>query len=122
MLPMAFVLLWSSGYVVGEIAVRAASPLGLLSLRFALALAVAIPLSARLIAWRRAPIARLAVIGLLFQGVQFAGIYGGLALGVPAPLSALIMLGLSPVATTILARASGMERPSRRTWILLALA
>jgi drug/metabolite transporter (DMT)-like permease len=48
-------------------------------------------------------------------------VYGGLALGVPAALSALVILGLSPLATTGLAVASGQERADRRLWIGLAI-
>jgi drug/metabolite transporter (DMT)-like permease len=121
-LPLAlFVVLWSSGYVVGALGVEAAPPLGVLALRFALALVLAVPLALRVPGWRRAPFGRLAVIGLLLQGVQFAGVFGGLALGVPAALSALVVLGLAPVATTAMAALSGMERPDGRTWTALAV-
>jgi drug/metabolite transporter (DMT)-like permease len=47
---------------------------------------------------------------------QFGGIYGGFALGVPAGLSALVMLGLSPLVTTGLAIAGGQETSDRRVW------
>jgi len=121
-LPLVvFVLLWSSGYVVGALGVESASPLGLLTVRFALALVLAVPLALRAPGWRRAPFGRLALIGLLLQGVQFAGVYGGLSLGVPAALSSLVILGLAPVATTLIATAGGMERPGARVWIMLAV-
>ena len=42
-----FVLLWSSGYVVGAVGVGAAGPFALLSLRFVLAALVAVPLALR---------------------------------------------------------------------------
>jgi drug/metabolite transporter (DMT)-like permease len=80
-----------------------------------------VPLALRSPSWRSAPFQRLFVIGLLLQGVQFAGIYGGLALGVPAGLSALVVLGLAPIATTALATLAGMESPDRRTWVALAV-
>jgi drug/metabolite transporter (DMT)-like permease len=115
----AFLLLWSSGYIVGAVGVEAAPPLALLLIRFAIASAVAVPLALRVPGWRRAPFARLAAIGLLFQGVQFAGVYGGLSLGVPAALASLVVLGLTPVVTTAIAVASGMERPAGRVWAAL---
>ena len=62
-----------------------------------------------------------AVVGLLLQVVQFGGIYGGFALGVPAALSALVMLGLSPLVTTALAVASGQERADGLLWAGLAV-
>jgi drug/metabolite transporter (DMT)-like permease len=114
-----FVALWSSGYVVGALAVEAAAPLPLLAMRFALASLVLAPLTVR--RWRAAPLGRLAVLGLLLQVVQFAGIYGGFALGVPAALSALVMLGLSPLVTTALAIADGQERGDARLWAGLAV-
>jgi drug/metabolite transporter (DMT)-like permease len=117
LLPL-FVVLWSSGYVVGAAAVEIADPLPLLAARFVLASLVAVPVVAlkgkgR---WRDAPLGRLAVAGLLLHVVQFGGIYGGFALGVPAALSALVMLGLSPLVTTSLAIAAGQERGDARLW------
>ena len=116
-----FVLLWSSGYVVGALGIEVADPLPLLAARFTLAAAVAVPLALRRGRWRGAPLGRLAVVGLLLQIVQFAGIYGGFALGVPTALSALVMLGLSPLVTTGLAVASGQERADARLWAGLAV-
>src|SRR5215218_3171930 len=111
-----FVLLWSSGYVVGALAIEVADPLPLLTARFVLAALVMVPLALRHGRWRGVPLGRLAVVGLLLQVVQFGGIYGGLALGVPAALSALVMLGLSPLLTTGLAIAGGQERGDARLW------
>lgn len=116
-----FIALWSSGYVVGALAIQVADPLPLLASRFALAAAVGVPLALRTGRWRGAPLGRLAVVGLLLQVVQFGGIYGGFALGVPAALSALAMLGLSPLVTTGLAVASGQERADARLWAGLAI-
>src|SRR5919198_158000 len=71
--------------------------------------------------WRGAPLGRLAVVGLLLQIVQFGGIYGGFALGVPVGLSALVMLGLAPLVTTALSIAGGHERGDARLWTGLAI-
>jgi drug/metabolite transporter (DMT)-like permease len=111
-----FVLLWSSGYVVGALAVQVADPLPLLTARFVLASLVMVPLALRHGRWRGAPLGRLAVLGVLLQVVQFGGVYGGFALGVPAALSALVMLGLSPLVTTALAVNSGQETGDGRLW------
>jgi drug/metabolite transporter (DMT)-like permease len=118
LLPV-FVLLWSSGYVVGALAIQVADPLPLLAVRFTLAALVLAPFTLR--RWRGAPLGRLAVLGLLLHVVQFGGIYGGFALGVPAGLSALVMLGLSPLVTTALAIADGQERGDARLWAGLAV-
>src|SRR3954463_11128623 len=120
-LPL-FVVLWSSGYVVGAAAIEVADPLPLLAVRFMLASLVAAPVVLlRDDRWRRAPLGRLAVAGGLVAGVQFVGVYGGFALGVPAALSALVMLGLSPLVTTGLAIAGGQERGDARLWTGLAI-
>lgn len=112
----ALVLLWSSGYVVGALAIQVADPLALLAIRFSAASLVAVPLALRGGRWRGAPLGRLALVGVLLQVVQFGGVYGGFALGVPAALSSLVMLGLSPLATTGMAVATGLERVDRRLW------
>jgi drug/metabolite transporter (DMT)-like permease len=116
-----FILLWSSGYVVGALAIDMADPLPLLAVRFVLASLVLVPLALRHARWHGAPLGRLAVVGLLLQVVQFGGIYGGFALGVPAGLSALVMLGLAPLVTTGLAIASGQEHGDLRLWAGLAV-
>jgi drug/metabolite transporter (DMT)-like permease len=116
-----FVALWTSGYVVGAVAIDAAGPLPLLALRFTLAAILLVPLALRHGRWRGAPLGRLAVIGVLLHVVQFGGVYGGLALGVPAALSALVMLGLTPLVTAALAVAGGQERADSRLWAGLAI-
>src|SRR5205823_2694609 len=108
-------------YIAAAYGVDAAEPLGLLSLRFLLAAPVAIPLALRVPGWREAPLARLALVGLLLRAVRFGAAYSGFALGVHPALASLIMLGLSPVVTTALATATGAERSDPRRWGLLAL-
>jgi drug/metabolite transporter (DMT)-like permease len=117
----AFIVLWSSGYIAAAYGVDAAPPLGLLTLRFVLAVPVAVALAVRVTGWRQSPLLRLALVGVLLQGVQFGAAYSGLALGVHPALGSLIMLGLSPVVTTALSAWSGAERVSGRTWALLAV-
>jgi drug/metabolite transporter (DMT)-like permease len=120
LLPL-FVCLWSSGYVVGAVAIQVADPLPLLAARFTLATLLAAPLALRRARPARADLARLAALALLLQVAQFGGVYGGFALGVPAALSALVMLGLSPLVTTALAVAAGQERADARLWAGLAV-
>jgi drug/metabolite transporter (DMT)-like permease len=117
----SFVALWSSGYVVGAVGIDVAAPLPLLAARLVLASLLLVPPALRRGRLRGAPLGRLAVIGVLLQVVQFGGVYGGFALGVPAALSALVMLGLSPLVTTALAVAGGQERADARLWTGLAI-
>ena len=93
--------------MVGAVAIEVADPLPLLAVAVRARGLVAVPLALRQGRWRGAPLGRLAVVGMLLQVVQFGGVYGGFALGVPAALSALVMLGLSPLVTTGLAVAIG---------------
>jgi drug/metabolite transporter (DMT)-like permease len=116
-----FVILWSSGYVVGAAAIEVADPAPLLAARFLLASIVLVPAVLHDGRWRGAALGRLAVLGLLLQIVQFGGIYGGFALGVPAALSALVMLGLAPLVTAGLAVGSGQEQGSTRLWTGLGI-
>jgi len=116
-----FVLLWSSGYVVGALAIQVSGALPLLESRFVLASLIAVPLALRRGRHRGAPLGRLALVGLLLQVVQFGGIYGGMAMGVPAAVSALVILGLSPLITTALAVRVGQEHAAGRRWLGLAI-
>ncbi len=120
-MALAFIVLWSSGYIAAKYGVDAAPPLGLLTVRFALAAPVALLLAVRVPGWRQAPLWRLALIGALLQGLQFGAAYSGFALGVHPALASLLMLGLSPIVTTALAAWTGAERVGARTWALLAI-
>jgi drug/metabolite transporter (DMT)-like permease len=121
LLVPVFVLLWASGYVVGDLAIQVADPVPLLAVRFTLGTLAAAPLALRHGRWRGAPLGRLAVIGLLLQVTQFGGAYTGFSLGVPAGVSALVMLGLAPLVTTALSIAGGHERGDRRVWAGLVI-
>lgn len=102
-LPVLFVLLWSTGYVVGKLGLPYAGPFTLLFLRFAVAALVllAVALATRApwpASWPQ--LGHLVVVGLLFQALQFAGLYSALKLGVGAAVSALIV-GTMPIFTAL---------------------
>src|SRR4051812_15545991 len=105
-----FVALWSSGYVVGAVALGSADPLPVLAVRFTLASLVAVPLALRGRNWRDAPLGRLAVVGVFLQVLQFGGAYGGLSLGGPAAPGPPAMPGPSPPLPP---RPPGAPRPAR---------
>ncbi|SFS27082.1 DMT family transporter [Pseudomonas sp. NFACC42-2] len=102
-LPIAFILLWSSGYIGGAFGVRYGEPFTMTFYRFALAalvfLGVALAIKAQ---WpkRLAPYFHAATVGLLLQALQFGGLYTGISHGVPAGQAALIV-GLMPVFVVI---------------------
>jgi len=119
----AFIALWTSGYIVGTFGTRAISPLALNFWRFALAAVLLAGIAWLTRApWPRTPRAwaHLAVTGILLQAGQFGGVYIGLASGVPAALSSLI-IGCTPVV--VAAGAVGLlgERMSALGWLGSAL-
>ncbi|HEY3682744.1 MAG TPA: EamA family transporter [Streptosporangiaceae bacterium] len=119
----AFVALWTSGYIVGTFGTRAMPPLALNFWRFTLAAALlALVAVATRAPWPRTPRAwaHLVVTGVLLQATQFGGVYIGLASGVPAALSSLI-IGAAPLLVAVGATALLGERMSRRGWLGSAL-
>jgi len=115
-LPLLFILLWSSGYVAGKLALPHTGPLTLLTLRFGLAavvlLAVAMltgaPWPHRARGW-----GHLAVVGLLMQVLHFSCIYFALQWGLTAGVAGLL-IGLMPLATALGAHLWLAERIGRR--------
>jgi drug/metabolite transporter (DMT)-like permease len=96
---------WSSGFIVGTLAVRHASGLSILFWRMSVAALVmaAITLALR-VEWPRdlRTILEMILVGLLLQAAQFVGIFLALEHGVPAGLVALLA-GSSPLLVAVLA-------------------
>jgi len=96
---------WSSGFIVGTLAVRHAPGLSILFWRMAIALtamgAIALALRVR---WPsdRGTLARMVLVGLLLQAAQFGGIFLALQFGVAAGVTALLA-GSSPLLVAVLA-------------------
>lgn len=111
---VAFVLVWSSGYISGPAAVHAAAPFTVLGWRFVLAAVIGVVL-ARLLRRRprmdRAVLARVAAVGFVMNAVQFGLMYVAFDLGLGATLASLFH-ALSPVLTALLAAALLGERVS----------
>ncbi len=111
---VAFVLVWSSGYISGPAAVHAAAPFTVLGWRFVLAAVIGAVL-ARLLRRRprmdRAVLARVAAVGFVMNAVQFGLMYVAFDLGLGATLASLFH-ALSPVLTALLAAALLGERVS----------
>ena len=96
---------WSSGFIVGTLAVRHAPGLSILFWRMTIAtLAMAAIALALRVDWPRDPrvIAQMVLVGLLLQAAQFAGIFLALQYGVAAGLVALLA-GSSPLLVAVLA-------------------
>src|SRR5918992_438886 len=84
--PLAFVLLWSTGFIVAKYAAPHAPPLTFLLYRFAGAVAILLPL----IAITKAPWPRGAnswrdvmIVGVLLQATYLGGVWFAIAMGMP---------------------------------------
>jgi drug/metabolite transporter (DMT)-like permease len=112
-----FVLIWSSGYLVGKIGMREVAPFTLLWWRFLLAIAVlAIVAIAMRAPWPRGMAwIHLLITGVLLQTVQMAGMYLGMKLGASAGLSALVG-SASPLVIAALAVPMFGERLRKSQW------
>lgn len=121
-MPLAFVLIWSTGFIVAKLAARHAPPLTFLAWRFsgaivvmgAFALAMRAPWPRTLALWLH-----VVVAGLLLQATYLGGVWFAIARGVPAGVSALIV-GTQPLLTAALAFTIG-ERVGWRQSAGLAL-
>jgi drug/metabolite transporter (DMT)-like permease len=121
-MPVVFVLLWSTGFIVAKYASPHAPPLAFLLWRYAAVVAVLLPIIAITGApWPRnlASWLHVAVVGVLLQATYLGGVWWAIAEGMPAGASALIV-GTQPLLTAFLAGAVG-ERASARQWIGLVL-
>jgi drug/metabolite transporter (DMT)-like permease len=118
-IPLFFVFLWSTGFIVAKFGLPYAPPLTFLILR---CLGVLVLMAPIVVLWR-APWPRsaghIAVAGLLLQAGYLGGVWGAIKIGMPAGLSALIV-GMQPLLTAVAAPLIG-ERVRARQWFGLAL-
>ncbi|MFG6466482.1 DMT family transporter [Roseateles sp. BYS87W] len=121
-LPLLFIVLWSSGYVAGKLALPHTGPLTLLTLRFGLAAVVLLATAAGMGApWPHGARGwgHLAVAGLLMQVLHFSSIYFALWAGLSAGVAGLL-IGLMPLATALGAHLWLAERLGGRQAVALA--
>ena len=125
-MPGTFVVLWASGFIGGKLGLLYAEPATFLLLRFALVVALMLPLA---LLWRapwpatRRQVAHIGVAGVLIQSCYLGGVFAAIHHGISAGLIALIV-GLQPVLTAFVAAPLLGERVSPRQWagLLLGLA
>ena len=124
-MPVVFVLIWSTGFIVARYGMPHAPAFKFLALRFALSLACFL----LWVWWSKVdwPIGRrqclhLAVTGALMHALYLGGVWAAVKAGMGSGLSALIV-GLQPVLTALWLSARGGS-VSRRQWqgLLLGLA
>jgi drug/metabolite transporter (DMT)-like permease len=124
LMPVVFVLIWSTGFVVARFGMPFAPPMRFLAWRFALSvLAFGVWVLLSRAAWPkgRAQWMHLAVMGTLIHAGYLGGVWSAIKLGIGAGTSALIV-GLQPVLTALWVSATGQEhRVAPRQWLGLAL-
>ena len=111
--------IWSSGFIVGTLAVRHAPGLSILFWRMSVAALVMGAIATAMRApWprERGAIVQMVVVGLLLQAAQFVGIFLALQHGVPAGLTALLA-GSSPLLVAVLATFLLDEHLAPRQWL-----
>jgi len=122
--PAIFLLLWSGGFIVGKIGVRYAEPFTLLTLRYALVLAILLPVFAILrppLPRRRMDWVHLLAVGILIQGGYFCFCYAALRAGASAGTVALVS-SMQPIFVALLAPSlTGEGRVTLPRWAGLAL-
>jgi drug/metabolite transporter (DMT)-like permease len=123
-MPVVFVLIWSTGFVVARFGMPHAPPLGFLALRFAFSvLAFGLWILWARVAWPQGRMQwlHLAATGVLLHGGYLGGVWAAVKQGLGAGTVALIV-GLQPVLTALWVSASGSERRiAARQWAGLGL-
>lgn len=122
LVPIVFVLLWSTGFIGARYAMPWAEPFAFLAVRFGLTI-VLLALLLAAISWRamdRRQALHAMIAGALIHGVYLGGVFWAIRNGMPAGLSALIV-GLQPLATAMMAAAVLGERLTGKHWAGMAL-
>lgn len=115
-MPVFFVLLWSTGFIVAKFGLPYAPPLTFLLLRCVAVLVVLLPIVLIWKApWPRGSIGHIAVAGLLLQAGYLGGVWCAIKLGMPAGVTALIV-GMQPILTAACAPLIG-ETVRPRQWL-----
>ena len=123
-MPVVFVLIWSTGFVVARFGMPHAPPLGFLAVRYVLSIAAFLVW----VLWARAAWPRgggqwlhLSLTGVLMHAGYLGGVWIAVKGGLGAGLAAL-MVGLQPILTALWVSATGStHRVSLRQWLGLGL-
>ncbi len=123
-MPVVFVLIWSTGFVVARYGMPHAPPMGFLAVRYALSVLVfGVWIAFARAAWPQGRVqwAHLAVAGVLMHAGYLGGVWAAVKAGIGAGTVALIV-GLQPVLTAVwLSFAQGSKAIGRQQWLGLLL-
>jgi drug/metabolite transporter (DMT)-like permease len=122
LMPLVFVLIWSTGFIVARLGMPHGPPFQFLAIRFALSVLCFLPWI--WLAGARWPATRgqwrhLAITGVLMHAAYLGGVWAAVKAGMGSGVSALVV-GLQPVLTAIWLSAMG-TRVHARQWAGLAL-
>ncbi len=121
-MPVVFVLIWSTGFIVARYGMPHAPPMKFLAVRYALSILCFVPwiVLAR-VPWphARSQWLHLGVTGVLMHAIYLGGVWAAVKAGMGSGLSALIV-GLQPVLTAIWLSATGGKVLARQ-WTGLLL-
>ena len=116
-MPVVFVLIWSTGFIVARFGMPHAPPLSFLAYRYALSILCFLPwIVLAGVRWpaQRVQWLHLAVVGALMHGGYLGGVWAAVKAGMGSGLSSLIV-GLQPVLTALWLSSQGAS-VSRRQW------
>lgn len=126
-IPVVFVLIWATGFIVARFGMPHAPPLSFLSVRYALSIACfGVWIVWAKVGWpqNRQQFLHLLVTGILMHAGYLGGVWVAVKAGMGSGLSSLVV-GFQPVLTAIWLSYSlrGTDQPgiSRRQWLGLSL-
>lgn len=123
-MPIVFVLIWSTGFVVARYGMPHAPPLTFLGWRYVLSVcAFLVWIALARAPWPRSPAqwGHLAVTGVLMHAVYLGGVWAAVKAGLGAGTSALVV-GLQPLLTALWLSGRGpAHRVTARQWAGLVL-
>nr|WP_295738225.1 DMT family transporter [uncultured Acidocella sp.] len=121
--PFLFLMLWSAGFPVSKTGIQYAAPFTFLVVRYALALAVLVPVALWLrpaLPKQRIALLHVAVVGFCIQTIYFGMCYAAFARGTSAGVVALVV-SLQPLLVGVLAPLLVRERIGAKGWAGLGL-
>ena len=121
-MPVVFVLIWSTGFIVARFAMPQSPPMKFLAVRYALSILCFVPwIVLAKVPWPtdRAQWQHLAVTGVLMHACYLGGVWAAVKAGMGSGLVALIV-GLQPVLTAFWLTSRG-GRIARWQWLGLIL-
>ena len=121
-MPVVFVLIWSTGFIVARFGMPLSPPMKFLAVRYALSILCFLPwIVLAKVRWpaNRTQWGHLAITGILMPACYLGGVWAAVKTGMGSGLSALIV-GLQPVLTAFWLSSTGGQI-TRRQWAGLVL-